>query len=113
MNAVVLSAIYRLATIKEEANAKGQDTRAGPVVGDMHLGMEDHAEVRKALKLSVRGWSKEKRGRCQTFWLVLDGLEKLESEVAARTKVVLASRTGLGKILYLGSFLYRLSSLGQ
>jgi len=41
-NALVLSAIYGLATTEEEANVKGEDTSAGPAAGDVHLEMEDH-----------------------------------------------------------------------
>jgi hypothetical protein len=71
VNAVVLSAIYELAAVREDASA-------GPVAGDIHLGIEDHAEAREALKPSVRGWSKGGRGQRQTVGLVLDGSEKLE-----------------------------------
>ena len=110
VNALVSSAIYRLATTEDEANVEGKDTGAGSVSRDAYVGVEDHAKVREALKHFVRDWSEEgKRERCQAFGLVLDALKGLEREIGGRRKKkVLVPGAGLGRLAWeisqLGSF---------
>jgi len=118
VNALVSTAIYRLATTKGKTNANGKDTSVHPDFQDAYVGVEDHAKVREALKHFVRDWSEEgRRERSQTFRMVLDALERLESDVGSRGKKrVLVPGAGLGRLAWevsqLGSFPRRLSALG-
>lgn len=52
MNAVISSTIYRQATTKEGANAKGEDTSTGPVAGDVHSGL-GNASLRGIIRYRV------------------------------------------------------------
>jgi len=117
VNALVSTAIYRLATAKDKASANDKDTSVGPVAQDPYVGVEDHARVREALKHFVRDWSEEgRRERSQTFGMVLDALMRLETELGGRGKKrVLVPGAGLGRLAWeisqLGSFPHRLPAL--
>ena len=118
VNALVSTAIYRLATTKGEASANGEDTSVHLAVArDVYVGVEDHAKVREALKHFVRDWSDEgRRERSQAFGMVLDALKRLETDVGGRGKKrVLVPGAGLGRLAWeisqLGSFPRRLSIL--
>ena len=103
VNAVVSSAIYRLATTKDEVGASGKDTSdAGLVAQDAYVGVEDHAKVREALKHFVRDWSEEgRRERRQALGPVLDALKTFERDVSGRReKRVLVPGAGLGRLAW-------------
>jgi carnosine N-methyltransferase len=110
VNAVVSSAIFRLATTNDKTSPGGNDKRMDRVTRDVNVGAEDHAKVREALKHFVRDWSEEgRRERSNAFGLVLDALQRLESEVSRRgEKRVLVPGAGLGRLAWeisqLGSF---------
>ena len=101
-NAVVSAGIYGLATTIGNSDIKGSGMWTGSVVGDAYVGAEDHAKVREALKHFVRDWSDEGRPeRTLTFGLVLDALNKFESEVnRRREKRVLVPGAGLGRLAW-------------
>ena len=69
VNAVVSSAIHKLATTKDEVGLTGKDTTVGSAVQGAYVGVEDHAKVREALKHFVRDWSeKGRRARSLRLW---------------------------------------------
>ena len=117
VNALVSTAIHRLAMTKGETRANGKDTSAYPVVQDAYVGVEDHAKVREALKHFARDWSEEgRRERSQTFAMVLNALRRFESEAGERgEKRVLVPGAGLGRLAWeisqLGPFPRRLPAL--
>jgi len=105
VNALVSSAIYRLAMENGEASAKRKERRDASVYSVPRyavVGVEDHAKVREALKHFVRDWSEEgRRERSQGFGMVLDALQRLESEVdERRNKRVLVPGAGLGRLAW-------------
>ena len=117
VNAVISNGIYKLASTMRGADANDNDTGPRSVDNNVHVGVEDHARVREAMKHFVRDWSEEgRRERCQTFCLVLDTLKSFEGEVSGRRrKRVLVPGAGLGRLAWeisqLGLFAHRLYAL--